>query len=525
MPYRKCLIGLGIVVLALVLAKQSVAENTPVLTWITNQSLKLEQIIGDLDWADLANGVTNPTTSRTVSRFHILGTDNGGSFEDNGRLIILFGDTISDDSSAWPYHAADPFCWSTNTDGDSGLLVNFYTNRPYNTNKSTPAFVQPSGIVMGPNCVPKCGIALFNGVFVICNTGSDPNNTNNPHLSDYSVLVTFNETNLLTLANTYQNTNLVFYTNRTISSLNTNLAPTNPMQGHFIFTSIHEFGTNVLIFGTGEFRASDIYLSMVPSANLVSGQGTVYFTGFTNGQPSWSPYESNSVPVVQDNPDGGPAWPNDNPSAGDLSVINPPGIGLWLMTFDGGRNANKPRLEQGIYFSYASAPWGPWTTPQLIFNPVRDLGRGVFIYDAATQSGPAGPTIDPSKNDPTNTPGTVYGPYMIERFTRIATNTLFIYYTMSTWNPYTVLKMRSAFTISPDIDPNSLVKTKRKFTFSWSAPTNLSYQVDYSTDLLSNWATITNVLISTNGTFNFSDTGTNTGGLGSPKFYRVRSAP
>src|SRR5579872_5132770 len=88
-------------------------------------------------------------------------------------------------------------------------------------------------------------------------------------------------TRLLTLTNTYLATNLIFSTNRIISALNTNVAPTNPTQGHFIFTSLHEFGTNVVMFGTGEFRGSDIYLSLTPTANFLSGQGTLYFTGLT----------------------------------------------------------------------------------------------------------------------------------------------------------------------------------------------------------------------------------------------------
>jgi uncharacterized protein (TIGR03437 family) len=37
---------------------------------------------------------------------------------------------------------------------------------------------------------------------------------------------------------------------------------------------------------------------------------------------------------------------------------------------------------------------------------------------------------------------------MIERFTRVSGNTLKIYYVLGTWNPHTVVKMRSQFTIS-----------------------------------------------------------------------------
>ena len=46
------------------------------------------------------------------------------------------------------------------------------------------------------------------------------------------------------------------------------------------------------------------------------------------------------------------------------------------------------------------------------------------------------------------TRGGDYSPQMIERFTRVTGDTLMIYYTMSTWNPYTVVKMRSEFKIT-----------------------------------------------------------------------------
>ena len=46
-------------------------------------------------------------------------------------------------------------------------------------------------------------------------------------------------------------------------------------------------------------------------------------------------------------------------------------------------------------------------------------------------------------NNPYTTPGGPYAPYMIERFTRVTGNTLSIYYTISTWNPYTTVEMRS----------------------------------------------------------------------------------
>ena len=506
--------GLGLVTTAF-------AQTSPALIWVTNSSVKLEQIIGDVDWEAKAQGSNLLTVSQTATRFHVYANGLGASFEDKGRLIFLFGDTISENVTNWNYHAADPLAWSSNTDGEAGLRINFFTNNPITNvlTQFTPIFIQPAGINMDIDAVANSGITLSNGTFLVCNTGSDARvNPDNPHLGNYSVLVTVVETNLNAV--NPPDAASIFVTNRVISMLHTNLDPTNILQGHFILTSLHEFGTNVLMFGTGEFRASDIFLAVTPTANFVSGAGTLYFSGLTNGQPTWSNAESNCVPVVQDNPTNGPPWPYDSPQAGNVSVTYSTNLNMWLMTYDGGVTP----ATSGIYFSSAAAPWGPWSTPQLIFNKKRDNGVRVFIHDASTNNpndGLDGPTI--GMNDPTNTAGGDFAPIMIERFTRITNSSLYIYYVMSTWNPYTVVKMRSQFTIMPVIDTSSLVHKKNRFILKWNAPTNMNYQVDYSSNLLSGWTTFTDIVNSSTGTFGY--TNIDTGGLPPSGFYRVRTSP
>ena len=118
------------------------------------------------------------------------------------------------------------------------------------------------------------------------------------------------------------------------------------------------------------------------------------------------------------------------------------------MTYDGGRQSQS---TAGMYFTYARDPWGPWSEPQLIFNPKRDGASGKFIHDPTIVPDPPGdglngPTI--GQNNVYTTPGSPYAPYMIERFTRVSSNKLSIYYLISTWNPYTIVEMRSDFTIS-----------------------------------------------------------------------------
>ena len=45
--------------------------------------------------------------------------------------------------------------------------------------------------------------------------------------------------------------------------------------------------------------------------------------------------------------------------------------------------------------------------------------------------------------------GTLYAPGIIEKFVRVVGDTLKLYYTTSTWNPYTIVRMRSEFLIVP----------------------------------------------------------------------------
>ena len=420
-----CARTLAIAIVALVLAASHAhaqANANPSLVYIPGSSVKLEQVIGDCDWAVKAtSGTCLPTASQTVTRFNILGNGFGYSFEDNGKLLFLFGDTISNNASVVNYHAHDPIASSTGTDPESGLLVNFYTNTD-----GSPLFMEPPGIAMGADDICNSGITLPDGVYLVCNTNADESLAD-PHQNAYSVLVRFDEANK------------TFTAGRTIS---------HAAGGHFVFTSVHALGTDVFMFGMGQYRASDIYLSRTPASGFWSGTGTRYFAGMVEGQPTWTSAESGAVPVVQDNPGGGPAWPNDTPSVGNVSVAYSTDLGLWLMTYDGGRQAAK---TTGAYFAYASQPWGPWSTPQLIFNANRDNGRGVFIHDPSVVPDPPGDGLNGpviGSNDPYTTPGGDFAPLMIERFTRVSGNTLKIYYMMSTWNPYTVVKMRSEFQVA-----------------------------------------------------------------------------
>lgn len=61
----------------------------------------------------------------------------------------------------------------------------------------------------------------------------------------------------------------------------------------------------------------------------------------------------------------------------------------------------------------------------------------------------------------------------------------------------------------------------------WTAPTNYQFSVQWSTNLVSPiiWNTFTNIITSSNGTYTFTDDGSQSGGFGAMKFYRLVQYP
>lgn len=457
------------------------------LHYLAGSTTKMEQVIGDHDWADTLIS----TRSRTEAAADVLGNDIGTSFSKGDSIIFLFGDTIGATQQYVPtwtrplnpykWSAGDPLAWSTTASPDSGLLLNFFKKNADTTLTVTPVYPSGDTLKMGTDDVPNAGIYLYGRIYLMCKTGDFSFNGSNDNDSDSTVVVRFDPV-LKT-----------FTAGRTLSLLRNG--------GHFITTALHELplplannptDSEVVIFGIGKYRHSDIYLSKIKKSQFESGvnnsgkNSTRYFTGIVNGVVGWSDTESLAVPVVTDNPlleigvgEGQNPWPQDDPTIGNLTVGYCPALSLWLMTFDGGRQATASKSQTtGIYFTYAAAPWGPWALPQQIFNATRDHALGVYMrkYDhsTGTGTGPAGPTIgNQSDNDPDTTAGALYSPGLIENFTRISADTLKIYYTVATWNPYTIVKMRSELLIRPggtafvgtsgSLSPEKLVVTPNPF--------------------------------------------------------------
>jgi hypothetical protein len=70
-----------------------------------------------------------------------------------------------------------------------------------------------------------------------------------------------------------------------------------------------------------------------------------------------------------------------------------------------------------------------------------------FTHDPSVvpDDGLGGPVIGTS--DVERTSGGAYAPYVVERWTKVDGDNLDLYYTLSTWNPYVVVLMKSRFTV------------------------------------------------------------------------------
>jgi len=183
-------------------------------------------------------------------------------------------------------------------------------------------------------------------------------------------------------------------------------------------------GEGLVIFGAGEYRASDVRMAFQPVDSIEWKESMRYFKGLDLMQnPLWSANEAEAVALF------------NQPCVGEFSVTYNPFIKKWIILY----NCDNPR---GINFRTADKPWGPWTDAQILFEPWIDGGYCNFIhvdwnFDHCDNVHDPGREIEW---------GGEYGPYQFEALATGNDNSTTIYYTMSTWNPYTIVLMKSTLT-------------------------------------------------------------------------------
>jgi hypothetical protein len=191
---------------------------------------------------------------------------------------------------------------------------------------------------------------------------------------------------------------------------------------HFLNVSALVEGDWVYIWGSGEFRKSDVYLARVRVGSLADRSAWEYFHGDAADGALFVKGEQNARPIVTAG------------CVGELSVRKHAALGLFLLAY----NCERPR---GVFLHTAQGPAGPYSEPISIFDPWRDQGYEHFIHVAPSTSGRDDGLSDPGREDQS---GGEYGPYLVpEWFTEEPGDRYAIVYTLSSWNPYQVHLMRT----------------------------------------------------------------------------------
>ena len=422
--------------LALMLGTGAMAQSSDPV-WVPGSSQKVCQLIGDVD-----HQTGQATVSKTATNYGLTGTDLGYSFQHNGKVWFLFGD--SNPAAAFngkPNAQADPPRIPADNDSigfTSGANVNQCLKLDF-VRDSIGAYQNPvvldaqgkPAITLGSFEVPIAGIDEGGKMFVIFGTeATSPFSTRS--------VVGMSADDGLTYHYLYD----------------FSAPPCTRCDGaKFVNVAIGRGTDSYLYFwgsegGTG-YRHSPVFLARKPTGTMTQSGGIQYFSGLASDgtTPNWSATESGAVGLFQDY-DGSPPQPAN--CVGELGVDYNQFVQRWVLLYNClNQTANTPR---GIYMRSAQQPWGPWSAPQTIFNGERDRGVCHFIHRAVTSTQPACDTAgNPGRED---TQGGDYGPYFVPGFTTSSPDgTSTFYHTLSTWNPYVPLLMKSTIQVGGSTSP------------------------------------------------------------------------
>jgi len=379
------LLALSLVLLAPLAVPRfgSLAAGNDIVVRVEGTIAKVCQLVGDFD-----KQVNGPTPSLTFTRYGVLGTDLGVSFEHKGELVFLFGDTVGRNNYSGVLPKDDSWAHTTDFNPDDGLGLIFYTGQ---LGKFLPPIVP--GLSQGPFEVPMEGIDINGTAHVYFTT----NHTSERTMGS-SILAKLDD-------NTRKFTYL--YTFSTAKFLNVQVVAVNNSE---IPGLPQSSGKGLLIWGSGEYRKSDPYLAYMPLGSIENKSTVSYFRGTdAGGNPQWSRNEADATPLFHD------------PIIGEFSVFWHAQFKRWIM------------LYSGVLMRSSANPWGSWSEKQTLFNALRE-GYTKFIHWPGRDN-----LSDPLRE---STFGGPYGPYVVEKFTEGDSQRSTIYFTLSTWNPYTTVLMR-----------------------------------------------------------------------------------
>ncbi len=377
------------------------------VTYVAGSTRKVSQLTGEID-----RERQQPTANRTESRFGLVGTDLGASFEHLGRIYFLFGDTRSTTPpNNYRPPSGDSIAYTQSRNPESGVDLQFVT-------APDGHYLSPHipGISLGGWEVPTGGFSAHGRMYVFFTTDARPDPLTGAMMGR-SILARSDDGGrsfhyLYDVSRErFINISPVVVNNREISGL------PNPA------------GQGVLLWASGPYRRSNPYLAYLPLDAVEDRRALRYFAGSEAGssRPVWSAEEAAATSLFS------------HPCIGELSVSWNRFLSKWLMLY----NCDQPH---GINFRVADTPWGPWSPGARLFDPWADGGYCHFIH-VSWDDRNCDAVHDPGRERETGGP---YGPYVISPYTTGDMTRTTIYYVMSTWNPYNIVLMRSTLELVPD---------------------------------------------------------------------------
>jgi hypothetical protein len=379
---------------------------------LASRARKIAQLTGEFDregWD--GTGTPRFALNRTESRFGIIGTDLGASFAHQDRLYFLFGDTWRVGHGK-PNDDLDAIAFCTDKTADDGLELTFLPRPPL-----------VPGIPQAGFNVPLDGVSWNGSMYVFFST--DCRQAGIYALMGRSIVArSDNDGADFTLLHEISRYKFINVSTQIVDAAEHGLPGSGPQ---------------LVIFGSGRYRSSDVYLAVKPATALTEPGGFLYYSDGLD-QPSWSPDEEAAVPLFGEG------------SVGELSVRWNPLLESWIGLYNADWPADRASVG-GIVMRQAKHPWGPWTEGEIIFSVNDGLGKFMHLPNADhTQEG--------FGLDRANDLAGMYGPYQVPQYSRKKGNRVRIYFAMSTWNPYQVMLMAADL---PMISPGSreLVEDQR----------------------------------------------------------------
>jgi hypothetical protein len=348
---------------------------------------KIAQLVGEYD-----REAKRATANRTLSRYKLIATDLGVPFRHKGRTYLLFGDTAG-------IRGGDPIAYTTDTNPEDGLDLEFIHD-------ATGAYkpIEIPGISRDDFEVPVAGTSVGGRMYIYFTTD---------HSKDTYMgrcVVAASDDDGLTFSYLYDFSTTHF--------INVSVVQAD-LSGREGFPE--SSGTGLVIFGSGPLRKSNIRLAFQPAEKIEEPLTLRYFSGLDESQkPRWSSSERDAVPLF------------GQPYAWELSVTFNRFIRKWIMLY----TFKEHPME--IHMRTADNPWGPWSEALMIFEPSRDRALCRFMHSSWTSE----------RCDVLHEPGwekvngVCYGPYQFEEMAVGDEFSTTIYFTLSTWNPYTVILMK-----------------------------------------------------------------------------------